>query len=586
MSKGNAQKKSNRFHTEDERMNNLNNQNNNQNASNYNNSKSNFKNNNLANARLRANGGNFKTESGNFESPGGWRRNTNDLESHVRKDMNVFSLSQFGERPEETDREKLAAALAIRNTDNVKEKFKIATDELMKEEPPETAWIPDPGSPVDPNASRGVFYQRHTKGDAYSLAPGMGPSSKHLTLENFPSHPDSLHRALKPVLILARCFALLPVEGISAPNASYLAFNWNSLPCIYLGLVIGYSVLIALLSIWKTVQFGISYYSTVDFVFVTSSMVIYLLFLQLATLWPKTMCQWEKAEHGMRHYGYPKRMALKFRFILFVMMALAIIEHVASIVTAVFEALPCSSGGWDIVRAYFVTKFRQVFTFVPFNICIALPVLVMNLILTCAWNFMDVFIILMSFAMAERYKQVNERLNSVKCKVLPTSFWRHIRETYNTLSCLTKLLDNLLSPIVLLSFANNLYFICLQLLNSLRPMQSTWQATYFVYSFSYLLVRTIAVSLFAASVHDQSKEPKSVLFSVPTESYCVEVSRFLIQVTNDDLALTGCKFFAVTRTFMLTVAGTIVTYEIVLVQFNAVSSEDAAAAKNSSIICP
>lgn len=57
-----------------------------------------------------------------------------------------------------------------------------------------------------------------------------------------------------------------------------------------------------------------------------------------------------------------------------------------------------------------------------------------------------------------------------------------------------------------------------------RPMASTWHAIYFVYSFSYLVLRTMAVSLYAAAIYDQSKQPKAVLYSVPSESYCTEVS--------------------------------------------------------------
>uniref|UniRef100_A0A8D9ATX9 Gustatory receptor for sugar taste 64f n=2 Tax=Cacopsylla melanoneura TaxID=428564 RepID=A0A8D9ATX9_9HEMI len=196
-----------------------------------------------------------------------------------------------------------------------------------------------------------------------------------------------------------------------------------------------------------------------------------------------------------------------------------------------------------------------------------------NFILTCAWNFMDLLIIILSHALAIRFQQVNQRLLSLKGKVLPSTVWRHLRETYNELSYLTKLVDQILSPIVLLSFANNLYFISLQLFNSLKPMHSVWEAIYFVYSFAYLLLRICAVSLYAASINDASKECTGVLFSIPSESYCVEVSRFLTQVTSDDLALTGCKFFSVTRSLMLTIAGTIVTYEIVLVQFNAVTGD-------------
>lgn len=121
-------------------------------------------------------------------------------------------------------------------------------------------------------------------------------------------------------------------------------------------------------------------------------------------------------------------------------------------------------------------------------------------------------------------------------------YWRKYRETYNILASLTHDFDELLSPLILLSFGHNLYFICLQLLNSLkyvknifvcfiktnnnifRPMHSSWEAVCFAFLFTYLVGRTCAVSLYVASINDESKKPKAVLFSVPAECYGVEVS--------------------------------------------------------------
>ncbi|XKL60274.1 hypothetical protein PGB90_001290 [Kerria lacca] len=367
---------------------------------------------------------------------------------------------------------------------------------------------------------------------------------------------DSLHKAMRPVIILARCFALFPIVGISANNASGLQK-------------------------YVTVQLK-NFYISVDFVFLASLTCIYLLFMQLARKWSHFASEWEQAEKHCRMLGCSTNLKNKFKFLIFTIMLLALIEHISSIATKVVDALPCTKADTDIIKAYFVNSYKHIFTFIDYNLLIAFGVAIITLIMSCAWNFMDVFIIIMSVAMADRYRQFNRLLQSVNKKDMPVTFWRNMRETFNQLSYLTKMLDELLSPIVLLSFANNLYFICLQLLNSLKPMASTWHATYFVYSFSYLVLRTITVSLYAAAVYDQSKQPKSVLFSVPSESYCTEVARLLNQVASDDLALTGCRFFSVTRTLVLTVAGTIVTYEIVLVQFSAVSGDTK---KNTTITC-
>lgn len=59
-------------------------------------------------------------------------------------------------------------------------------------------------------------------------------------------------------------------------------------------------------------------------------------------------------------------------------------------------------------------------------------------------------------------------------------------------------------------------------------MRDSWEAVYFVFSFTYVVVRTCTVSLYAASVNHQSKKPKGVLFSVPTECYGVEVNYYPI----------------------------------------------------------
>lgn len=60
------------------------------------------------------------------------------------------------------------------------------------------------------------------------------------------------------------------------------------------------------------------------------------------------------------------------------------------------------------------------------------------------------------------------------------------------------------------------------------------QRGYFVFSFGFLLFRTIAVSTYAAWVNDESKEPMSVLCSVPSSVYNKEV--LLLHIGNNGKA--------------------------------------------------
>lgn len=116
-------------------------------------------------------------------------------------------------------------------------------------------------------------------------------------------------------------------------------------------------------------------------------------------------------------------------------------------------------------------------------------------------------------------------------------------------------------------------------------MSSFTKGLYFWFSLLYLIIRTLAVSLYSAEINDESKRPVEYLRAIPRESWCLEVcpslkklsvsnltlllqiKRFTEEVNYDVIALSGKKFFFLTRKLVLSVAGTIITYELVLIQF-------------------
>ncbi|XP_068083911.1 gustatory receptor for sugar taste 64f [Anabrus simplex] len=305
--------------------------------------------------------------------------------------------------------------------------------------------------------------------------------------------------------------------------------------------------------------------------FSTSTLLTLLLFLRLATHWPLLIKEWEKVEKTQIYY---RKTNLKPHFRLYtgIVLLLALVEHVLANTRAIAKALHCTDNDFlGVMRAYFIYNFHFVFVLTGYSHWKGFLLAIMNIIKTFSWSYMDLFIILISVALADHFQALNQYLATVTNKMQTQTFWRQVREDYNTLAMLTRTVDRCLSKILLLSFGSNLYFVCFQLLNSMRPLRDFNEAVYFYWSIIYLVLKVCAVSLCAASVHDYSKEPKTVLYSVPTESYCTEVQRFLVQLTTDEVALTGLNFFSVTRTFIMSVAGTIVTYEVVLLQFNMAS---------------
>lgn len=57
-----------------------------------------------------------------------------------------------------------------------------------------------------------------------------------------------------------------------------------------------------------------------------------------------------------------------------------------------------------------------------------------------------------------------------------------------------------------------------------RKMYSWMYGLYFWFSLLFLLLRTLAVSLFSAEINDNSKRPVEVLRAIPRESWCMDVS--------------------------------------------------------------
>lgn len=81
------------------------------------------------------------------------------------------------------------------------------------------------------------------------------------------------------------------------------------------------------------------------------------------------------------------------------------------------KVIPCSKGGLDIFRPYFIKSYYQVFTAIDYSLLYALPIGFLHLILSCAWNFMDLFLIVLTDALSEKFKTLNQRLDYVNGKV-------------------------------------------------------------------------------------------------------------------------------------------------------------------------
>ncbi|XP_068986737.1 gustatory receptor for sugar taste 64f-like isoform X1 [Bombus flavifrons] len=412
------------------------------------------------------------------------------------------------------------------------------------------------------------------------LRDGRNYSADFNTIESF-------HCAIGPVLSIARVFGLFPVAGVRSVSPSKLQFKTFSFVAFYSAFIastIFFMTIVSVLHMVKTLNAntiqtrgGIAS-ATAGAVFYGNSLLGSILFFWLSSRWVPLQSEWRAMERCIdSNCIEPTRLRWKFFFLSSVILLLALVEHILSMFNNVdgYDWNASNSTFRSFLETYTLRSHSFIFDTssrsfpVNYNFAFGLYVFVVSKLATFNWNFTDLFIMLVATALAERYKSLNKKLAVTVTKYRPIFYWRELREHYAILSCVVKKVDEHISPIILLSFANNLYFICLQLLNglSIAEKSSPLSAVYFFGSFGFLIIRTCAVTLLTARIHDQSKVALPYLYNCSTSSYGIEAQRLQYQLATDEVALTGLRFFSITRNFMLAVAGAIITYEVVLLQF-------------------
>ncbi|XP_053955486.1 gustatory receptor for sugar taste 64f-like [Anastrepha ludens] len=387
--------------------------------------------------------------------------------------------------------------------------------------------------------------------------------------ENF-QHDGSFHQAVGKVLLFAEFFAVMPVKGVTASHPKQLSFSWTNIRTLYCLLFIIMTVIDLGFSINKLLHKPINFNSVEPLIFRSSIIVVCISAISLARKWPALILYWYEIESDLPEYLTQMekgRLAYKIKMVTIVAMMLSLGEHLMNIISNIHYSNYCSQTN-DPIEDFFLLTNQQLFLVFPYTIYLGIYGKIENILCTFIWNYMDCFVMLISLGLAAKFKQLNDNLFKFKGMQMPECFWSTRRKQYRNLCELCLRIDGAISLITMISFSNNLYFICVQLLRSLNKMPSFVHAAYFYFSLSFLIGRTLAVSLYTASIHDESRKPLRVLRCVPKESWCTEVKRFSEEINSDLVALSGMKFFYLTRKLVLSVAGTIVTYELVLIQFH------------------
>ncbi|XP_044750456.1 uncharacterized protein LOC123310843 [Coccinella septempunctata] len=373
---------------------------------------------------------------------------------------------------------------------------------------------------------------------------------------------------------IGQCVGLMPVKKVDKNGRYDFPFEWYSIRIIYSIVNVLSSFVLGVFCIIDFSVHGFQLDRTGTLMFYVMNFFGALTFINISRYWSYIMDEWTQTEIILKCYKEVKNFRRRLVITSAVVIILATAEHLLFILNDISKTSVCRRVDNNRIEEYFNVAHPQVFRLVTFSYWSAFLVKLANIISTVTWNYTDSFIILISCGLAVRFKQIAEAIQKKNFQDTDDKYWRETREDFNRLYQLCTVVDKHISLLVTVSFTNNIFFICIQLYNSLKDRKGFIEKAYYFYSFAFLLLRTASITLYGAWVNDESRKPIDRLHSVPHKQYNIEVSRFIDQISSIPIGITGSKLFIVTRGFLLKIIGTIITMELMLLQFGPLVKDD------------
>lgn len=229
----------------------------------------------------------------------------------------------------------------------------------------------------------------------------------------------SFQKSIYPIMIIAQCFGVMPVHNISLKCPLALRFKWKSFRYFFAVIVTISCGLEASSSIIWTFRTQVLFGKMVILVYYVTNCLSFISFLNLARHWPSLMEKWHEVEISLPQPAIEKKKlqtSVRIRRIAAVILAMSAVEHILSIVSSFAVVLDCPKIK-NIIQAYFVHNFPQVFFFFGYSHVLGLYVKFIHVTSTFVWSYADLFIMMISCGLSAKFKQINELMLKEKGKV-------------------------------------------------------------------------------------------------------------------------------------------------------------------------
>lgn len=269
---------------------------------------------------------------------------------------------------------------------------------------------------------------------------------------------------------------MFPID-ISSKNPQKIIFKWISLRTFFALIFVAGSSITTLAVLKHQMSLGPLTASNIRGVlFFTSCAIICILFFRFSLNFKTIATFWMKTESlfSVINYQFPRASWLLQKKILFCTvfyLTLSTIEHFLFLASEIYklnhELQFCNKTDVDTVEIFINRHLSFVVKVLPFryNNFVGLFLEYLNFSYTFFWNFLDLFIILISIGIAFLFEKINCRLSELKGLFVNEDVWAEIRCHHAQVCQLLELINASIGEMLMLACCIDGYFILLQLLN-------------------------------------------------------------------------------------------------------------------------
>lgn len=216
----------------------------------------------------------------------------------------------------------------------------------------------------------------------------------------------------------------------------------------------------------------------IGIVFFLINFLICILFFQFSMQFGDLLVQWTATERRLDKCGFVENpkcwpMKKKLRVFLLVASVLALVEHLFSLAdhyTKLNHRIEvCNSTSGSLMEDFITHHISYLYPSVlTYNWFFGILSEYVNFTCTVYWNFASLFIIIVSIGLASNFDKINNKIKLYRVIITNDDDWCEVRECYNELSSLLKMVDRKMGKMIFLACVNDAYFILMQLLNMAR----------------------------------------------------------------------------------------------------------------------